>query len=106
MGKGAFARGSGHGAKSSTPALAAQIAKVEVDPGTGRIKVLKLVASQDVGYAINPMAVEGQIEGGTVQGYCVGDYGRDAVRRERECESGASSITASLLPQTFPRLSP
>jgi CO/xanthine dehydrogenase Mo-binding subunit len=69
VGKGAFARGSGHGAKSSTPALAAQIAKVEVDPGTGRIKVLKLVASQDVGYAINPMAVEGQIEGGTVQGY-------------------------------------
>ena len=69
VGKGAFARGSGQGAKSSTPALAAQIAKVEVDPGTGRIKVLKLVASQDVGYAINPMAVEGQIEGGTVQGY-------------------------------------
>lgn len=63
VGKGSFAQ------QSSTPALAAQIAKVEVDSETGRIKVLKLVSSQDVGFAINPMAVEGQIEGGTVQGY-------------------------------------
>ncbi len=63
IGKGSFAR------KPSTPALAAQIAKVEVDPDTGRIKVLKMASSQDVGFAINPMAVEGQIEGGTVQGY-------------------------------------
>ena len=63
VGKGSFAR------KPSTPALAAQIAKVEVDRETGKIKVLKMVSSQDVGFAINPMAVEGQIEGGTVQGY-------------------------------------
>ena len=63
VGKGSFAR------QPSTPALAAQIAQVEVDPETGRVKVLKLVSSQDVGFAINPMAVEGQIEGGTVQGY-------------------------------------
>jgi len=63
VGKGSFAR------KPSTPALAAQIAKVEVDKETGKIKVLKMVSSQDVGFAINPMAVEGQIEGGTVQGY-------------------------------------
>ena len=63
VGKGSFAR------KPSTPALAAQIAKVEIDPDTGRIKVLKMAASQDVGFAINPMAVEGQIEGGVVQGY-------------------------------------
>ena len=63
VGKGSFAQ------QSSTPALAAQIAKVEVDPDTGRVKVLKMVSSQDVGFAINPMAVEGQIEGGTVQGY-------------------------------------
>ena len=76
VGKGSFAR------QSSTPALAAQIAKVEVDPGTGRTRVLKLVASQDVGFAINPMAVEGQIEGGTVQGYAWAmmeemQYGKD-----------------------------
>ena len=54
---------------ASAPALAAQIAKVEVDGDTGRVKLLKLVSSQDVGFAINPMSVEGQIEGGTVQGY-------------------------------------
>ena len=63
VGKGSFAR------QPTTPALAAQIAKVEVDAETGRIKVLKMASSQDVGFAINPMAVEGQIEGGTVQGY-------------------------------------
>ncbi len=63
VGKGSFAR------KPTTPALAAQIAKVEVDKETGRIKVLKMASSQDVGFAINPMSVEGQIEGGTVQGY-------------------------------------
>ncbi len=63
VGKGSFAR------QPSTPALAAQIAKVEVDTDTGRTRVLKLIASQDVGFAINPMAVEGQIEGGVVQGY-------------------------------------
>ena len=63
VGKGSFAR------QPTTPALAAQIAKIEVDAETGRIKVLKMASSQDVGFAINPMAVEGQIEGGTVQGY-------------------------------------
>jgi len=55
--------------KLSTPAVAVQIAKVEVNPETGKTKVLKVVASQDVGFAINPMAVESQIEGGVVQGY-------------------------------------
>ncbi len=43
-------------------------AKVEVDRETGRIKILRYVAAQDVGRAINPMYVEGQIEGGTSQG--------------------------------------
>ena len=53
----------------SAPAVAVQIAKVEVNPETGNTKVLRTVASQDVGFAINPIAVEGQIEGGVVQGY-------------------------------------
>ncbi len=55
--------------KLSAPAIAVQIAKVEVNPETGNTKVLKMVASQDVGFAINPISVEGQIEGGVVQGY-------------------------------------
>jgi CO/xanthine dehydrogenase Mo-binding subunit len=47
---------------------ATQIAEVEVDTETGEVTVLNLTAAQDVGRAINPMAVEGQIEGGVAQG--------------------------------------
>ena len=41
----------------------AQIAIVEVDPETGKIKVLEMVNAHDVGKMINPMAVEGQLQG-------------------------------------------
>lgn len=46
----------------------AHAAEVEVDTETGVVKVLKLVAAHDVGRAINPLSVEGQIQGGAVQG--------------------------------------
>jgi CO/xanthine dehydrogenase Mo-binding subunit len=46
----------------------AHAAEVEVDTDTGVVKVLKLVAVHDVGRAINPLSVEGQIQGGAVQG--------------------------------------
>ncbi|MFH1571998.1 MAG: xanthine dehydrogenase family protein molybdopterin-binding subunit [Gemmatimonadota bacterium] len=45
-----------------------QVAEVEVDPETGEIRVLRISSFQDVGRAINPLLVEGQIEGGIVQG--------------------------------------
>ncbi len=41
---------------------------VEVDTETGEVKVLRYVAVHDVGRAINPMRVEGQIQGGAMQG--------------------------------------
>jgi putative selenate reductase molybdopterin-binding subunit len=44
------------------------LAEVEVDPTTGKVEVLNFVAAHDLGRAINPLLVEGQIEGGTVQG--------------------------------------
>jgi len=47
---------------------AAQAAQVEVDITTGEVKVLKVIAAHDVGRAINPMAVEGQLEGGVMMG--------------------------------------
>jgi len=47
---------------------ATHIAEVEVDTATGEIRVLKIVAAHDVGKAVNPQTVEGQIEGGAVQG--------------------------------------
>ncbi len=46
----------------------AQMAEVEVDTETGKVHVLRLVCANDVGRAINPMAVEGQIEGGAQMG--------------------------------------
>jgi xanthine dehydrogenase molybdenum-binding subunit len=48
--------------------FAATFAQVEVDVETGEVKVLRLVSSHDVGRAINPMIVEGQILGGAAQG--------------------------------------
>jgi 4-hydroxybenzoyl-CoA reductase subunit alpha len=41
----------------------AQIAEVEVDPETGSVKLLNMTAAHDVGRAINPLAVEGQMDG-------------------------------------------
>jgi xanthine dehydrogenase molybdenum-binding subunit len=53
---------------SATYGFGAQAAEVEVDMETGRVRVLRLVAAHDVGRAINPMYVEGQIEGGVQMG--------------------------------------
>jgi CO/xanthine dehydrogenase Mo-binding subunit len=50
------------------PGFAAHLAKVKVDPDTGETTVLEYVAAQDVGHALNPPAVIGQIIGGAVQG--------------------------------------
>jgi CO/xanthine dehydrogenase Mo-binding subunit/aerobic-type carbon monoxide dehydrogenase small subunit (CoxS/CutS family) len=47
---------------------AAHAALVEVDTDTGEVKVLKVIAAHDIGRAINPLALEGQIEGGIVMG--------------------------------------
>lgn len=46
----------------------AQFVEVEVDTETGEVKVLKIVSIYDVGVALNPTIVEGQIEGGAVMG--------------------------------------
>jgi CO/xanthine dehydrogenase Mo-binding subunit len=50
------------------PVFNAQAAEVKVDRETGTVRIVRFVQAQDVGVAINPMAVEGQIEGGAVQG--------------------------------------
>ncbi|NIQ39470.1 MAG: molybdopterin-dependent oxidoreductase [Proteobacteria bacterium] len=51
-----------------TLAWAAMMAEVEVDTETGEVEVLGLIASYDVGKAINPSLTEGQIEGGAAMG--------------------------------------
>ncbi len=49
-------------------AFATHIVDVEVDPDTGKVTILDYTAIQDVGKAIHPSYVEGQIQGGVVQG--------------------------------------
>ena len=61
----------GHGRHAnniSSPGFCAQIAEIEVDSETGQVTVHKLAVVQDVGRAINPPAVEGQMLGGATQG--------------------------------------
>jgi xanthine dehydrogenase molybdenum-binding subunit len=62
VGTGTFA------SEPSHPVIAAQIVQVQVDPDTGRMEVLQLAGSLDVGRAVNPYEVEGQMEGGAIQG--------------------------------------
>ncbi len=49
------------------PGFAAELARIEVDPDTGEVTVCDFVIVQDVGKAINPLGVEGQMQGGAVQ---------------------------------------
>jgi CO/xanthine dehydrogenase Mo-binding subunit len=53
---------------NQSPAFAAHACRVAVDTDTGLVEILDYVACQDVGFAINPAEVEGQIVGGIVQG--------------------------------------
>ncbi|HVN91092.1 MAG TPA: xanthine dehydrogenase family protein molybdopterin-binding subunit [Candidatus Binataceae bacterium] len=50
------------------PSFAATLIDVEVDPDTGKVKVLRATCAQDVGKALHPSYVEGQMQGGTAQG--------------------------------------
>jgi xanthine dehydrogenase molybdenum-binding subunit len=53
---------------SVTYGFGTQGAEVEVDTETGQVKVLKMVVANDVGRALNPMLLEGQLEGGLSMG--------------------------------------
>ncbi len=56
------------GAPPLVPMFAVQVADLEVDKETGAIKIRSYTAAQDVGLAVNPALVEGQIQGGVAQG--------------------------------------
>ena len=49
-------------------AFAVHIVDVDVDKETGKVDILRFTSSQDVGKAIHPSYVEGQMQGGSVQG--------------------------------------
>ncbi|VAX37973.1 Xanthine dehydrogenase, molybdenum binding subunit [hydrothermal vent metagenome] len=58
----------GEGNVSGSYGFEAQIAEVEVDTDTGEVKVVKMYDAHDIGKAINPQSVEGQIEGSIAMG--------------------------------------
>ena len=55
-------------AQGAGPGFGAHICDVEVDPETGGVTILRYTAAQDVGRAIHPAYVEGQVQGGVAQG--------------------------------------
>ncbi len=76
-------------------AFAAHRAVVDVDTELGLVKVVELATAQDVGKAINPLAVEGQLEGGAAQGLGL------ALMEEIQLKDGVirnASFTDYLLP--------
>ena len=78
--------------------FAAHRAVVDVDVETGLVKVVQIATAQDVGKAINPLAVIGQIEGGIAQGLGL------AVMEEVQLQDGHvrnASFTDYLLPTTL-----
>jgi CO/xanthine dehydrogenase Mo-binding subunit len=89
----------GRGASATTarsPAFAAHLTEVVVDPDTGGVEVLGHLAVQDVGRAINPAAVESQMHGGVVQG-----FGWALLERMAYDESG-QLLAATLMDYALP----
>jgi CO/xanthine dehydrogenase Mo-binding subunit len=58
----------GQGIPYAVFGFGAHLAEIEVDTDLGTVKVLRITAAHDVGRAINPTLIEGQIEGGAAQG--------------------------------------
>ena len=77
-------------------AFATHVVDVEVDPDTGKVSVLRYTATQDVGTAIHPSYVEGQIQGGAVQG--IGW----ALNEEFVYNKDGSMVNASFLDYRMP----
>src|SRR5438046_9166025 len=55
-------------AQGAGPSLGTHLVDLEVDPETGRVTILRYTVAQDAGKALHPSYVEGQIQGGAVQG--------------------------------------
>ncbi|MFN8497891.1 MAG: xanthine dehydrogenase family protein molybdopterin-binding subunit [Anaerolineae bacterium] len=81
------------------PGFTAQLAEIEVDTNTGEISVLTNVVVQDVGRAINPLMVEGQVHGGATQGLGYGLW------EELVYDETGQLITASFMDYVMPRTS-
>jgi carbon-monoxide dehydrogenase large subunit len=75
----------------------AHICEVEIDPETGMTQVIAFTAVDDVGRVINPMIVEGQVQGGLAQG--IGQ----ALLENAVYDSAGQLLTGSMMDYTMPR---
>jgi CO/xanthine dehydrogenase Mo-binding subunit len=82
--------------RKSAPGFTAQAAEVEVDPDTGEVTVLAFAIAQDAGFAINPMSVEGQMQGGVSQGIGI------ALSEEMIFDDSGRLMNANLLDYRLP----
>jgi len=73
------------------------IAEVEIEPETGKVSLVNFVAVDDVGRVINPMIVEGQVQGGVAQG--VGQ----ALLEQCVYDGEGQLLSASMMDYTMPR---
>ena len=83
--------------KSGAPGFTVQLARVSVNKHTGVITPLEFVAVQDVGFALNPTLIEGQMHGGSAQGLSMGLF--ESMRYD---QSGILN-SANFLEYHFPR---
>lgn len=86
----------GYGNYAAAYCFGAQGCEVEIDPDTGKVKILNFVAAQDVGRPINPLSLRGQIIGGIMQGIGL------ALYEEMVFEEGRP-VTTSYLDYKVPR---
>lgn len=82
--------------KAGAPGFMAQLVKVRVDPDTGHVTPLEAVTVQDVGFALNPLLVEGQMHGGTAQALSIGLY-------EGQVFADGQLTNPNFMEYTFPR---
>ncbi len=95
-----FLIGQGETAKPPPcPIHTAQVAEVAVNQDLGEVRVLRLICAQDVGFAINPLSVAGQIEGAMIQG--LGLALMEEQPRTREGNLLGESLHEYLLPTSL-----
>ena len=90
VGRGAIA------ARRWAPGFTAQVAEVAVDPDTGEVTLLRYAIAQDAGFAINPLSVAGQMQGGASQGIGI------ALSEEMQYDDNGRLLNANLLDYRLP----
>ena len=78
----------------------AHVCEVEVDPGTGLVRVINYVAVDDVGRAVNPLIIHGQVHGGIAQG-----VGQALLEHAHYDPESGQLLTGSFMDYAMPRAS-